>query len=116
MRFTGNNLKDALALLEECVSGKIGIEEFARDYFDLTEGGFSVIAHLPSTVSNQDDLEEAFSALRSDCAQFQPDPDLHAELMKSAAYPGEFLNQSGLRERVEKIVGKLKDAGVYSTT
>lgn len=112
MEFNTNHLKEAVALLEGCASGRVTIEEFAETYFHLTEGDFSVASQLPSTCTDKEGIEELFSALRSDCAQFQPNPELFAELMKTAAYPDEFLNQEGLRIRVDDALAKLRQAGI----
>ncbi len=113
MKRCGNDLNDALILIEECVRGKTDIETFARKYLDLTKDRFSVADLLTLAFSYRNEVEEMFSTLRSDCAQFQPDPELYAELMKSAAYAGEFLNQDELRNRVESTFKRLKNAGVF---
>lgn len=107
-----NNFEAVCALIKSCADGEIGAEEFASGYFTLTEGVFSVLPFLPFEVDVNNKIEEMILALRSDCAQFQPDPKLYAELMETAAYPDEFLDQRGLCQRVLKVALFLVSKGL----
>lgn len=102
-----NDWIKAKNLISAFIAEEITAQTFANEYFRLTEGSFSVRSSIADF-----EVANSVSSIRTACAQFQADPELFKDLMRSSADGNEFVNAEGLRNHVLLVINQAKEAGI----